>query len=929
MKKLIPFLFFLLIIPFLSHSQTSTVKGVITDENNKPVEGVTVRLQETKDTATTDKTGAFIISNIPYGDYMLGVSAVNYVFFTQPVKADQATIDLGNVSIHHEDVRTEDDNIPVVSLSESDLKESSTENVSSALGASRDAFTSAATFAFSGARYRIRGYDDENFVTLMNGSPMNDLTTGRTMYNTWSGLNDVTHNRETSLGLAPAYYSYGGIGGAYNIDTRASVQRKQLQVSYALSNRSYDDRVMATYGTGLLKNGWSFAGSFSRRWANEGYVKGTYYDGFSYFGTVEKFINDQHSLSFTAFASPTKNGRATSSTQEMYDLAGTNYYNPNWGFQDGKVRNAVVGNTNEPAFILTHEWKIDGKSSLLTAASYVTGKSKVSGLDWFNATDPRPDYYRNLPSYIATNGDSLGAIEAAALLSSSEEIRQIKWDALYAANQLYDTTIFNVDGIAGNNVTGKRASYIVQNRVSAVKNLSFNTVYNNTIGDNTTLTAGFTYQKQQTEYYKEVNDLLGADFFVDYNQYALQDFPNDSNALQNDLNHPNRVLHVGDKYGYDYVAHISKAGGWWQTTFKFNHIDFFFASQISDTKFYREGKVRNGLFPDDSYGNSPTQTFINLGGKGGLTYKVNGRNYLFANVAFENDAPDFYDSYVSAQTRQDLATDLKSEEISSVEGGYLFKSPKINGRAVLYYTQVNNATQTKSYYDENYSTFVNYTLTNLDKRYTGSELSIQGNLGQGFSANAVASIGQYIYSDRPLATVTVDNSATVQIENQVIYLKNYHLANSPEKAYTAGLTYRAKQFWSVNFNVNYFDGVWIDVNTDRRTEDGIALIDPSSDLFKQTVDQEKAPGEMTMDVSGSKSWRLNGKIIKGLKKPTFLLLNVGVNNLLNNKKFITNGYEYSRYSHYGILETGVNNFASKYSYAYGTTFFVSLTLRMN
>src|SRR5438132_1058090 len=85
---------------------------------------------------------------------------------------------------------------------------------------------------------------ETNFNTLMNDAPMTDLTNGRTLYNTWSGLNDVVRSRETTLGLAPANYSFGSVGGVYSIDSRASHQRKQLQVSYSLSNRSYDNRLM-------------------------------------------------------------------------------------------------------------------------------------------------------------------------------------------------------------------------------------------------------------------------------------------------------------------------------------------------------------------------------------------------------------------------------------------------------------------------------------------------------------------------------------------------------------------------------------------------------------------------------------------------------------------------------------------------------------
>ena len=46
-------------------------------------------------------------------------------------------------------------------------------------------------------------------------------------------------------------------------------------------------------------------------------------------------------VSFSAFGAPIVQGRQGVAVQEAYDLTGTNYYNPNWGYQtsaDGSTR---------------------------------------------------------------------------------------------------------------------------------------------------------------------------------------------------------------------------------------------------------------------------------------------------------------------------------------------------------------------------------------------------------------------------------------------------------------------------------------------------------------------------------------------------------------------------------------------------------------
>ena len=58
---------------------------------------------------------------------------------------------------------------------------------------------------------------------------------------------------------------------------------------------------------------------------------GVYYNAFGYFAAVEKQFNSQHRLALSILGAPTERGAQQASTQEVYDLVGNNYYNPNWG----------------------------------------------------------------------------------------------------------------------------------------------------------------------------------------------------------------------------------------------------------------------------------------------------------------------------------------------------------------------------------------------------------------------------------------------------------------------------------------------------------------------------------------------------------------------------------------------------------------------
>ena len=922
MRKYSFILFVFLSIPFLSHSQkTSEIKGIIADPYNIPIENAVVKIVETNDSVKTDKAGSFMFSNIPYGDYNISISAEQYNAFTLPVKADQKNIDLRNIAIQREGNESTDDNIPVISLADADLQESSAESASSVLNASRDPFISAVSYTFSKARFRARGYEFGNEVTMMNGALMNDLNDDRSEYFTWSGLNDVTRSRESSYGLEANEFAFGAVGGASMIDSRASKQRKQLQVSYAIGNRSFDNRVMLTYGSGVTAGGWSYAVSGTRRWANEGYIKGTFYDSWSYFATVEKIINLNHSVNLAVFASPTKIGRAAATFREFYDIAGTHYYNSNWGYQDGKIRNSKVTDNHQPAIVLTHDWKIDERSNLTTAASYLFGKSKYSGIDWYNARDPRPDYYRNLPSF---NPDPAVAALATYYLETHKDLLQVDWLSFYEANTDSVFTLGDINQQNNNNIVGFRANYILYNKISDVKKANINAVYNNSLSDNTAVTLGVNAQNQQTEFYKEMKDLLGADFYVDLNQYAEQTSPT---AIQNDLNNPNALIKVNDKYNYDYFSNVRNLGGWGQIQVKTRKIDYFFATSVSTTQYQRDGKFLNGVFSDNSFGKSPRYTYVNIGEKGGLTYKYNGRNFVYINAGYFTNAPDFDDAFIAPTVRADVADHLTNEKIISVEGGYLLKSPKYKARATAYFTRFNDGIRTYHFYYDELHTFVNYTVTGINKRSGGLELAAEANIMYGISVSAAASIGQYVFTSRPRSTITQDNLDTVLARDVVSYTKGFHVGLSPEKAYTLGLNYRAKQFWNVNVNLNYYDGLWVEPNPVKRTETSLDLIENDSQLWHDLVTQEKTDGQFTIDIRGGKSWKLNN-YITSLKRNMFIVLNAGIDNVLNNKDLIISGYENLRTDANGEL-SNPNKFPAKYAYAFGTTYYLNLVLRFN
>lgn len=909
-----------------AHAQNGTLTGKITDQTEKRgVEKVLVILMPAGVETYTDDNGNFAFENIPYGDYTLKVFANTYRGQELPVTINQPTVQLNDLAMEKDlikDVANNDAIVPVVTVSDDDSQNSGVgdNNVAGVLSASRDVFVSNSSFTFGQMRFRYRGYSGGEFKVFVNGIPMNELDNGSVYWNNWGGLNDMFRFNDNSYGLEPTTFSFGEVGGANNIDVVAARQRKQLRVSYSGSNRSYQHRVMATYTTGMLKGGWAFSFSGSWRGSPTSYYPGGFYDSWSYFFSASKKLGKKHILSFTTFGVPIRRGKTSPTVKEVQDLAGSMYYNPTWGTQEGKMRNANTFTGFQPTFILTHDWAISEKSSLNTSASFQFGTSGNTRINWYNAPYPYQDYYRYLPSY---QTDSTLYNQLVDLYSGNPDLLQMDWDHMYDVNSGNVDTVFNAENTPGNTVIGKRSLYVLESRKEDLKEFSFNTYYNNTLSDHVHLTAGALYQMQIIRYYKTIEDLLGGDYFLDLNQFSQFNFKGNDTVAQNNLDFTNNIVHQGEEYGYNYEMHQHNAMAWVQGKFSFKKVEFFASAKVDVNAYWRNGIYRNGLFPDNSKGESGKFIFISPFVKAGATYKLNGRNYFFANGAYGLRAPSVNDVFLSAQTRNTALTNPSQQTVVSIEGGYLLNSPRIKARAVAYLTYTYDGIRTITFYNDDYNNFVNLTMRNIDTRSYGGEIAIEGNIYKGFGMNGVMAIGRSQYIDRPLGTTTLNNTTETLAKDEVLYLNNYNLANGPQWSNTIGIFYNSPKYWFIKLNFNYFDWIWMDVNPLRRTTNAVEGVGYDSELYHDIIDQQMLPGIFTMDLFGGYSWKLDNTF-KKMKQPMYLNFTASISNLTNSQ-YYTSGFEQLRFD---FENRNVNKFAPKYFAGYGTNFFINVTFRM-
>lgn len=780
------------------------------------------------------------------------------------------------------------------------------QDINTTMLTSHDVFLNKAAYQLSPMRFRVRGYENIYEQKYINGVPLNDQFRGVFNYASIGAVNDLTRSGDEANYSTPGTFTFGSIGNSENILMKAGDFAKGGKVTLTYTNRIYWLRSMASYSTGLSKRGWALTALVGGRYSNEGNVEGTFYRNLSYALLLEKRWNGgTHSLSLATFGSPVKRGQQGGALQEVYDLTGNNLYNPNWGYQNGEKRNARVVTAFDPTSILSYTWHISPKVKFDAGLAFHYGRYGGTALNWYDGADPRPDYYRYLPSYFLSNGSTAIAEDYALRWQSGDpSFTQLNWDAMYLANYLNKRS---GDG---------SAIYMIEERRSDLYETTFNATLNADINRHNKLTGGITARNTISRQFKTVKDLLGADYVMDYDKFAEQDFHGDKDKIQNDLNRPDRKVFKDGIFGYDYDIKVNSVGGWLVNNYKSSHWDGYYGIKLTYTDFWRDGKMKNGRFPDNSLGEGTHHSFTDIMLKGGLTYKFNGRHLVTANVTYGSQAPLPYDAYISPRVYDRTPNDLKSGRIFAADINYIFSMPRLQGRVSLFQTNFYDQIERTSYYDDYQKTFVNHVLSNVQKIHRGIEAAATYKLDDHWSFDLAGTIAQYYYANNPMGTTNSENGKILD-QTEKIYMNGLYVGGVPQFAGTFGIRYFIN-YWFLGANINGFGKNHVEVAPSRHaasTYETVVPTDPALlEAYQTLTHQEEIGNGYTIDLSV-------GKIIYIGRKQS-INFNLSVNNLTNRKDIRTGGYEQGR-----ISVSKPELYKSKYFYMQGINCFLNVSYR--
>lgn len=897
----------IMLLSWGAFSQNFVVKGIVSNDVSYlpnvvlQVEGTSVRTQ-------SDALGKFVLE-LPKGKYTLLASLEGYVTERIALEIFQ---DIGITLIMSESEtfleETEQENI----ITESDFADESAQDMMPEfLESTKEIYFQRAAYDWSQVFYRPRGYDSKEANVLINGIPMSKIETGRAQWSNWGGLNDLTRNQITRIASTPSQYDFGGVLGSKYISIRPSEMRTGLRISAMASNRSYSGRTMATYVPRWSGKGFTYALSASKRWANNGvYLDGMLNNSYSLSATLEYKPNYHSSFSFLNIYADNHRGKSSPLTQEAIALGGRRY-NPNWGYQNGAIRNSKMKRIVEPIFILSHLYNKNG-TMISTNFGYQYGQMGDTRIAYAQSQNPDPTYYTNMPTYFYSlhrpgepNHDPFALQKTKYQIEYFRNHRQLDWNRLYQANQ-----------------TNKESLYVLNEDIIDTKTLSGNILISSSINPYFDFQAGATYQHIITDNYQQINDLLGGNYFLNKSYYTNEWY-----------NKENEILKKGDKYQYHYKAFADKFNTFAQLHFKYKRAKMYLAGRYDYTQYQRDGQFENTHIYVNTQGKSSKIDFHSISAKMGLTYVFSAKHTAQLSIGYFQTPQTLNAVFTNIRSSNTLVPfDLKPETQYNAEVNYNLRWGIVQARLTGYATQFRNVIDKNFFYTESYIAdnpggFLTETVTGIQKLHYGIELGGEIEITPELKTTIAASVNDYRYANNP--TIFQSSDQLLLSSPKTAYIKNYKVASGPHQAFAVGIEYRSQKYWWIGTTANLLRNNYIDIAPSLRTtnfyinpNDGKKFDNIREEKVRHLLKQEDLGALFLVNLTGGKSWRINGK---------FVNVFVSVNNLLNNQ-FKIGGFEQVRKGNYEAMlrdrANGYPVFGNKYFVGYGINYMVNLAISL-
>lgn len=835
---------FVLITSF-AYAQTGSIQGtVLDDESGEPLIGANALIKGSTTGTITDIEGHFTIQNVEAGSQTLVITYVGYVSKEVPVQVtDGSTRNVGNIRLALDAVGlNEVEVIASVAIDRQTPVAVSTirgreieqrignQEFPEVLRSTPSVYVTKQGGGFGDSRINVRGFDQRNTAVMINGIPVNDMENGWVYWSNWAGLSDVTSSMQVQRGLSASKLAVSSVGGTINIITNAAEMQKGGSVSAAVGNDGYQ-KYGVVLSTGLGENGWAFTvqGTHTR---GNGYADGTMFRGWSYFASLAKQFNEQHSLMFTVLGAPQwhhqrEYGAFDGVTIATIEEQGIRY-NPQWGYLDGDEFSWRKNFYHKPKAFLNHYWTISDKTELATSAYISLGRGggtgdlgRINGNFRTASVFKNPDGSNRFDDIVAWNrGDSIPDFGA----------RHQPWTGSGGFDGQYVGT--------SNSGIIRRSSMNEHNWYGILTNLTHE------INDQLTLSAGLDGRYYKGIHYRRVEDLLGLDaYFDDDNINNPEHYVTDEGRADG-----NRIDYYNDGL-------VNWLGVFSQLEYTLNDLSVFVSGSLSNQGFKR---IDYFLYEDNSpEQETDWQNFLGGTIKGGANYNINSFHNVFVNGGFFSQQPIFDNVFLN--NTNDINANASNQNIYAFEVGYGFRGSVFSANLNAYNTLWTNRQISRGIEVNNQDGTVNF--TGVGQLHQGIELDFVLSPVDGLNINGMFSVGNWRYTEDFNARI-FDNDLQL-IGDTTLFMSDVKVPDAAQTTLSLGADYEVIPGLRLYGTYYYADRIFADFS-------------PATDeIFYQPGNQAwQLPGYSLVDGGISYNFNLGG---------LDLTWRLNVNNILNNE----------------------------------------------
>lgn len=737
----------LLIYSAFSFGQTQSISGLVADYNiGEPLIGVNVVYGPGMGTVT-DINGEYNL-NLEPGEYDIEVSYIGFITQQKHITIgnknlfmnfELKTVTLEEVEVVGDLARTRETPVAFSNISPVKMEEQlASQDIPLILNSTPGVYATQSGGGDGDARINIRGFNQRNVAVMLDGIPVNDMENGWVYWSNWFGLDAVMRGTQVQRGLGMSKLAIPSVGGTINITTKGIDAKKGISLKQEVGSAGY---LRTTLGmtTGRLDNGWgvTFAGSYKK---GDGWVDQTFTEGWFYFLRVDKEIG-KHVLSLTAMGAPQKHGQRSykkrmsafdreyaeesGMTPEYIDnLESQNLavdmglkYNPNWGYLDR-------------AYITDTDTVFPGSQATSTANNYYH-KPMFSLRDFWNVNDKL--YISNVLYLSVGSGGGQSFSNSSAL---DIDTKQVNLQNTYNSNLNIIPPYFNKTNLS---------SDIMRNAVNNHFWLGLLSTFDYSINDAFSLSGGIDLRTYKGEHYREIDDLLGGNYFLD-----------DGNENESDTT----KKYVGDKIGYNNDALVRWGGLFAQLKYQNGNLTTFI-NLTGSTSGYKRIDYFLPVFEDGSTNETDWKYIPGFTLKGGINYNLNETMNVFMNLGYLSKSQRFQNVY---NRENNLFLEIKNEKVKAIELGYSYVLPRMTLNVNAYYTVWDNKPADRTQYmNDPIDPEIRYTvnINNMNALHQGLEFEFAYRITKNLVFESLLSLGDWKWTSADTALIYDDNGKYV------------------------------------------------------------------------------------------------------------------------------------------------------------------------